>query len=355
MCQRESWSAVCDSAGFRWPVRWASSTYTGVSVSLAAHGVGPMAIAWGSLARSVFRFAAVVPAVDVREWLEPHRLRLATFLGIVGYGMNASLASVATFGMRRWDNLLISRYFGAGVMGAYNYAYNLADTPANAVGDQMSDVIAASFPHVDQRRRAEALVRSCTMVSMLMFPLSVGLAAVAPTVVDTFFDPEWSNVGAMLVSLSALSIARPIGSILASYFYASRRPRVVLWLEWSSLAGVVAVISTLGRVGINWACACVGAVFVLRTLAGIWVVRRLDGVLMSEFLLPMTRPLAASLAMAAGVSAVRLALVGLTPPLRLLVEVALGAMIYIGAVLLVARSTCDELLHAVRSAVAKAP
>jgi lipopolysaccharide exporter len=330
-------------------------TYTGVSVSLAALGVGPMAIAWGSLARSMFRFAAVVPAVDIRDWLEPHRLRLATFLGIVGYGMNVSLASVATFGMRRWDNLLISRYFGAGVMGAYNYAYNLADTPATAVGDQMSDVIAASFPHVDQRRRADALVRSCTMVSMMMFPLSVGLAAVAPTVVDTFFDPEWSNVGAMLMSLSALSVARPVGSILASYFYASRRPRVVFWLEWSSLAGVVAVISTLGRVGINWACACVGVVFVLRTLAGMWMVRRQDGVLMSEFLLPMTRPLAASLAMAAGVSAARLALVGLAPPLRLLVEVALGATIYVGAVLLVARSTCDELLCAVRSAVAKAP
>jgi PST family polysaccharide transporter len=330
-------------------------TYTGVSVTAAAHGGGAMAIAWGSLARSACRLVAVVPAVDIREWLEPHRLRLATFLRIVGHGMNVSVASIATFGMRRWDNLLISRFFGAGVMGAYNYAYNLADTPASAVGDQMSDVIAASFPHVDQRRRAEALVRSCTMVSMIMFPLSIGLAAVAPTVVDTFFDTKWSNVGAMLMSLSALSVARPLGSILASYFYASRRPSVVLWLEWASLAGVVAVISTLGRVGINWACACVGVVFVLRTLAGMWMVHRQDGVLMSEFLLPMTRPLAACIAMAAGVSAARLALVGLTPPIRLLVEIAVGATIYVGGALLVAPSGCDELLRAVRSALGTGP
>ena len=89
-------------------------TYTGVSVTLAAHGGGAMAIAWGSLARSAFRFVAIVPAVDIREWLEPHRLRLATFLRIVGYGMNVTVASIATFGMRRWDNLLISRYFGRG-------------------------------------------------------------------------------------------------------------------------------------------------------------------------------------------------------------------------------------------------
>lgn len=333
----------------------AELTYTGVSVTVAAHGGGAMAIAWGSLARSAFRFVAVVPAVDIRDWLEPHRFRLATFLRVVGYGMNVTVASIATFGMRRWDNLLISRYFGAGVMGAYNYAYNLADTPANAVGDQMSDVIAASFPHVDQRKRVAALVTSCAMVSMILFPLSIGLAAVAPTVVDTFFDPKWSNVGPMLMSLSALSVARPLASILTSYFYASRRPSVVLWLEWASLAGVVAAISTLGRVGINWVCASVGVVFVLRTLAGMWMVSRADGVSMSEFLLPMARPLAACVAMAAGVSAARVALVGLTPPIRLLVEIALGATIYIGGVLMVARSSCDELLRAARSALATAP
>ncbi len=326
-------------------------TYTAVSVTFAAHGGGAMAIAWGSLARSAFRFVAIVPAVHIREWLEPHRLHLATLLRIVAYGMNVSVTSIATFGMRRCDNLLISRYFGPGLMGAYNYAYNLADTPAAAVGDQMSDIIAASFPHVDRRRRAKALVRSCTMVSMILFPLSIGLAAVAPTVVDVFFDPRWANVGAMLMCLSALSVARPLGNILASYFYATDRPSVVLWLEWASLIAVVAAISTLGRVGINWACVGVSVVFVLRTLAGMGMVRRQDGVPMSEFLLPMTRPLAASIAMAAGVSAARLALGGLTPPVRLLVEIALGATIYVGAALLVARSACDELLGAVRSAL----
>lgn len=326
-------------------------TFTGVSVAVAALGGGAMAIAWGSLARSAFRFVALAPAVPIRDWLEPHRLRFATFLRIVGYGMNVTAALIATFGMRRWDNLLISRYFGAGLMGAYNYAYNLADTPATAIGDQMGDVIAASFPHVDARKRADALVRSCTMVSMVMFPLSIGLATVAPTIVEVFFDPKWSNVGAMLMLLSALSAARPIASILASYFYASRKPAVVLWVEWASLAGVIGGICTLGRLGINWACTSVGLVFVLRTLALVGMVRRQDGIAMSEFLLPLMRPLGASVAMAAGVSAARIALAGLAPSTQLLVEVGLGAAIYGGGVLLIARPNCEELLQTVRSAL----
>jgi PST family polysaccharide transporter len=329
-------------------------TYTGISVAFAASGWGAMAIVWGSMARSAFRVVAIVPAVDIREWLEPHRLCLETFRRIVGYGTSVTVASVATFGMRRWDNLLVGRFFGAGAMGAYNYAYNLADTPATAVGDQIGDVIAASFPHVDPGKRGAALVRSCSMVSMILAPLSIGLALVAPTVVETFFHPQWSTVGTMLIWLSALSIARPLAGVFTSYFYASGRPTVVVWLEWASLIAVVVAISAFGRKSIDWACAWVSVVFVVRALAGMWTVRRLDGVPMLEFLVPMTRPFAACIAMAAGVSAIRLGLVGLPPSFRLAIEIAMGAAVYISAVLLLARSSCDELIGTVRSALVTA-
>jgi lipopolysaccharide exporter len=326
-------------------------TYTAATVLLAAAGAGAMAIAWGSLARSAVRFAAIVPAVHVREWLEPHRLQLRTLVRMVAYGMNFTVASVATFGMRRWDNLLISRYFGPGVMGAYNYAYNLADTPATAVGDQMSDIIAASFPHVDRAGRARALVHACTLVAMIMMPLSIGLAVVAQTVIDTFFDSRWSSVGPMLTCLSVLAVARPLCNILGAYFYASGRPSTVLWLEWASLIVLVAALATLGRISVNWSCVCVGAVFVLRTLAAMWVVRRQDGVRLARFLAPMTGPLAAGVAMAAGVGAARFAAGEVTPALRLAIEIATGAAIYVGAVLVVAPAGCAELLRAVGSAL----
>src|SRR5262249_29310146 len=89
--------------------------YTAIAVTAAACGAGAAAVVWGPLARAAFRLAALAPAVDVRDWLEPHRLRLPTLLRIVGYGTNVTIASVASFGMRRWDNLLVSRYYGAAV------------------------------------------------------------------------------------------------------------------------------------------------------------------------------------------------------------------------------------------------
>lgn len=336
------WVSVARTAG--------ELSYTIVTVAVAALGGGAIAIAWGSLARAVARFACIVPAVSLAEWLEPHRLRLAIFRRIVGYGLTFTITSIATFGLRRWDNLLISRYFGTGVMGAYNYAYNLADTPSTAVGDQICDILAASFPRLDRERRAKALVHACTMIAMIVFPLSIGLAVVAATVVETFFDPRWSHVGSMLICLAALSAARPLASIFGAYCFTSGRHRTVAWLEWASLFGVVGAISSIGTTDVNWTCAGISAVFVLRTLAIMWLVTRQDPIQMSEFLRPMSRALAASLVMAAGVSAARPMLEGWVPHIRLLVEVALGAAIYIGSAWVVARSSCRELLDAMRSA-----
>jgi len=326
-------------------------TYTGVSVGLAAWGIGGMSIVWGNLARSTFRFLTIVPAVDRRDWLEPHRLRIATMMKIVGYGINVSVASIASFAMRRWDNLLVSRYFGPGVMGAYNYAYNLADTPAVAVGEQMSDVMAASFPHAHPDRRAAALVRSCTMISMVMFPLAFGLGVVAPTVVQTFFDPKWASVGTMLVFLSVLSAPRPIADTLLSYFYARQRPRIVLVLEWLTLIALVVALSTIGRIGVRWTCGVVGSVFILRTLGALWAVHRLDGISVTTFLLPLTRPLVACAAMVAAVLIVRPMLLGFPPAGRLLIEVACGGAVYIAGAILIARSASHDFITLIRSAL----
>ncbi len=339
---------------FRWlSLARASSelAYTAVSLSMAALGAGAIAIAWGSLARSVLRLASILPAVHWREWLEPHRLRVATMLKIFGYGMNVSGTAIAAYAMSRWDNLLVSRYFGPAAMGTYNYAYNLADTPATAVGEQMADVVNASFPHVSQEKRVPALVRSWTMLSLIMLPLAFGLGAVAQTAVHTFLDPKWSSVGRMLSILAVLAATKPLTYVLYSYLYAGGRPRIVLYLEASSLAAVVVGIVLVGRMGTLWTCGWVGAAFVLRAVAAIWTLRRVEAISVSRLLRPLVGPLVTCVAMVVAIAFVRPALHGLPSGAQLLIEVAVGAGVYLGGALLIFRSAAAEFLALVRSAL----
>ena len=339
--------------------------FTALSLTLAARGFGAMSIAWANLARAALRTAAIVPAVPWRDWIEPHRLRLAALRPIVRYGTGVSVGSIATSMMRRWDNLLVSRYFGNAVMGAYNYAYSIADTPAVAIGEQMSDVVAAAFPQAEGAKRQAALVRACTMISLVMFPLAFGLGAVSGTVVDAFFNRRWAGVGPMLMFLSILSAPRPMAQIIQSYLYAGGRIRVVVWLEWLSFGALMAAIAvfgaTLGGGGgggadgtaILWTCGAVGAVFVLRTLALLWVVKRMDGVPLRRFLLPLLRPLIACAAMVAVIAAARPQLHALAPITRLAIEIGLGAAVYLIGARLIFRDAAVDFLALIRSSVSR--
>jgi lipopolysaccharide exporter len=338
-------------------------TYTGLSLGLARAGVGPMAIAWAYFARSALKLVAIAVAVDWREWAEPHRLRMATLRSIIRYGSGVSVASIAAALIRRWDNLLVSRYFGAAAMGSYNYAYNLADTPAVAIGEPMSDVVVAAFPQAEGAKRQAALIRACTMISLIMFPLAFGLGAVADTAVDAFFNRRWANVGPMLMSLAILSAPRPIASIVQSYLFAGQRVREIVWLEWGSFVTLMAAIATIGALtadnpmfgsnAILLTCGAVGVVFILRTLASFWTVTLLDGVPMRRFLAPLVRPLLACAIMVAAILAVRPALDGHRPVVRLGIEVALGAAIYLAGARLIFRDAAVEFLGLVRGSLGR--
>jgi lipopolysaccharide exporter len=340
---------------FRWmSLSRASSelTYTSVSLALAALGTGGMAVAWGNLARSALRFATIVPAVGWREWLKPHRVRASTMARVLGYEANVTMGSVASFLMRRWDNLLVSRYYGPGIMGEYNYAYNLPDTPAVAIGEQVVDVLGASFPHAGEDRRPAALVRAWTMLSLVMLPVAAGLGGVSPAVVATFFDARWQGVGTTMAILAVIAAARPMTELVRSYLYACGKPRVVARLEWAGLGALVLLLSTIGRQGARWACASVAAAFVVRMLASLLAVRHLGGPPISAFLRPIAGPALACASMVFAIALADPVIRPLPAGVRLFAEVVLGAAVYLAGATLLFRAPARELVGMVRAVLA---
>jgi len=327
-------------------------SHTVVSVALAALGWGGAAIVWGNVVRSALRLAGFGASVPRREWLEPCPLTLRQTRELLVFGVPVALGSLCAFAARRWDNLLVSRFFGPGPTGMYNLAYNLADVPAIQVGEQIGDVLLPSFARLEGERRTEALVRSLTLLSLVVFPLAVGLAAVAPTLVATIFDARWRPIGPMLVLLSALSVTRPIGWTIQSYLQARQRTAYILWLEAFKLAALVLGIVTFGRTNPLWTCAAVGVAFGAHAFASLVVVRRLDRIPLGRVLGGLAAALAACAVMAAAVLGLRsaLSLERFSPALALSVEVVAGALAYVAGALLFARSASQELLRRVLDA-----
>ncbi len=328
--------------------------FTAVSVGFAWRGFGPISIVYGNLARSIVRLAVMLAMSDWREWAKPAPLKGATMSTLISYGTLVTVESIAEFGSRRWDNLLVARFFGAGVTGNYVMAYNLADLPSIQIGEQISDVLLASYGHVDPEHRPAAVLRAATLMALIMAPLSVGLGAVGPSIAAAFFPPEWALLGPMLLWLPIVLSVRPLGAVYSGLLMITRGPKPPMIGEVVAVVMMLVLIVLFARHDPLMVVAMVGVAFTARTLVFMWYVQKSEGVRVTAGLRQFLPMYLACVPMFGAVFGVRHGLVGLginRPVLSLMLEIVAGALVYSGAILLLARTAAIDLLTLVRGAL----
>ncbi len=329
-------------------------TFTGVSIVTAQMGWGGFALVAGNIARSAMRFVIVALLyVNWRDWIEFTRVRWSILRDMVRFGIPVAVGSLAGFGVRRWDNLLVSRFFGPAVLGNYNLAYNLADIPAVQVGEQISDVLQAAFSQIEHGDSSKALLRSLSILSFIMTPMAVGLGCVAPALSEAFFTKSWAGIGSMLMALAAISFTRPIGNTVGAYLQVRRHPRLAAAVDVFTLALLMATLWTLGRISPLWACISVGIVFAVRLLACAAVLKKVEGISPATFLGPLLPPMLAALPMVAATYGVYrgLSILHAAPVVVLVAQVVVGALGYFVGAKVVARPQLDGLVALVSSSL----
>ncbi len=327
--------------------------YTAVSLATAPF-LGGMGIVVGNLARSVILSVMTIRAATWKEYGPRVPLRWSTIRTMTAYCAPGAVSGLCELAAYKWDNLLVSRYFGPRQHGLYNLAYNLADTPTGAVGEQVADVLFPSFAKLEPERREPALRRATGLMALVIFPLAAGLAAVSSTLVRVFFDDRWLDVAPMLAILSVLSIARTMASPLVAFMQAQHRQRPLMILSVAKVAILLVAIVLFAPFGPLWTCVGVGATFVLDTFLCMLMCRVLDNIKMLPLLGGTLPVLIASAAMAAGVYATRMGLhgVGLGPGwLSLIAEVIAGGVVYLAAAFVVARPLAMDLVTQVQKII----
>ena len=326
------------------------------ALATAWRGWGGMSIVVANVVRSSLRGSAFVAFVSWRDWLQVVAVRWAVVRKIASYGLTVALTGVAGYAASRWDNLLVSRFFGPAVMATYNLAYNLADIPAVHIGEQIADVMGASFAHMAPEERRTTLLRSFGVIGLVTFPLALGIGVIAPSLADLFLNEKWAGAAPMLLLLSALSLSRPVYGALASFLLVEVGPRILAVTEWITLAVLMGSISTFGRISPLWTCAAVGFTFALRSLALMYLAQASSGIRFMRFLRELARPLLATVPMVAAAVGVRFALrhAGVRfPGVILVCQLFAAVLVYVGAAFIVAPVPANEVLTLVRRSRAR--
>ena len=157
--------------------------YTAVTLYLAWRGWGARSLLWGVVARAAVSSAILIVSVDRRDWLDPSPLRRDTARQLMTF-FPLGIANLVHWLNHKGDNLVIGALYGKAAVGGYNLAYNLADVPASHIGEHIGDVLLPSFAKLENdEARRRALVRATGLLALAVFPLAVGLGAVAHTLI----------------------------------------------------------------------------------------------------------------------------------------------------------------------------
>jgi PST family polysaccharide transporter len=322
--------------------------FTATALPLAAMGWGGWSMVIANIVKSIVAASILIGAAGLKSWATPTKLSLARTKDMLKYGVPLGIQGTAHMASRYWDNLAIGYWFGTGSLGAYNMAYNLADIPAVQVGEQIALVLLPSIAELPKERRPRALERSTALLSLVIFPLAVGLGLIAYPLIGWILPKNaWQEVAPLLTVLACLSVFRPITWVLSAYMEAEQKTGRLMFLEIAKVAFIVGGIGLLSPWGVRMAAGAVGLAFGLTAVAGIAMVVR-HGPSVRRFATGFLRPLLACVVMAAAVWLTNRALVGLGvhhPAFFVLFEVIAGAIAYVIAALFVAREAATDLLQ----------
>jgi lipopolysaccharide exporter len=325
-------------------------TYAGTTIYFAYHGHGAWSVAYGNIAQYTLVTIIILAAVGIRDWTRPMPWSWTRFRDMTRFGAPLAVESVLHMGARYWDNVMIFALFGGRPTGLYNLAYNLADIPAVHVGEQIGMVLLPSLASMPRERRPRAFERATALLSIIIFPLAMGLGAVSNTLVHWVLSEEWQDVAPLLTVLAMLSVFRPIGWVVSSYLQAQERNRPLMYLEMIKLACLLGGIVALSPLGVQAAACAVGLAFAINAVLGVWLVLQ-NGPRPRVLIEGFIRPLIASGVMAAAVLAMRFGLknYGLEHPgILLIAEIIVGTLVYVPVALLLCKDTARDLLNVLR-------
>jgi PST family polysaccharide transporter len=321
--------------------------FAGVALALAPR-YGADAIVIAVQVRAVFAAVAFFATSPRAAWLVPSRLDPEVVRGLFGYGLPIMVAAISDRAATRWDNLIISKLFGPGVMARYNLAYSLAEMPVSHVAEHIGEVLMPSFSLMEDAQRRSAVVRAAALMALVVSPLGVGLGAVAPTLVEAFFDERWAGMAPLLVILSVMTVFRPMTWSPVAYLQAIQQTRLIMFMSFARAVLVLPLVAAFGAAGgPEWACVggCIG--YAVHSLGTIVVAGRATGLPIADFLAGVIRPLVACAPMVAAVLGVEAALDEAGAPIvvSLIAQIVAGGLVYVASAFVFARPTAREMIR----------
>lgn len=244
-----------------------------VTVALAAGGLGPQSLSWGSVAAACVSAGG---AMLVRPQWDSFRPSLAHWRQILAFGGWTSMVTLVGLMSEQVPRLLLGRLMGLDALGHFYRALALTQLPDRMIIGAVQPVIFAEFSR--QARQSTPLAKgyltALEMISSVQWPLLACLALLADPLVHLLLGPQWLDVIPLLriVAIAGMALFPVPMTFPALVATGAVRDNAVLQLVLFPLTvGIIGVAALNGMTAVALSLLLLNPMQAVMTL---WVVRR---------------------------------------------------------------------------------
>lgn len=321
----------------------------GIWAAMAGHGMNALVLQqWAGALASLALLGLS------SRWRPGFAFSRDDFASLARQSLALSPANLITNIRHAVDGLAVASFAGPAAAGVYSLAKRTRLALQLGLTSAIGRVSLPAFARVREAGRLDAAVqRSMRLAAFLVFPVFIGIGAIAPELIAMFLGEEWRGAAAPMTLLMIGGAIAMITRLCENVLLVQRQRAVIVGLHVFALAVLAAGLVLFGRLGPVAVAAAVLAGGIAHNIAAWLATARYATPLPARaYLANVWLPMAIGLAMLALLTLLRAAgvLAHAPEPVRLGFLIGCGAAFYLVAAWLLARPAFTAALEAGRAA-----
>lgn len=280
------------------------------------------------------------------------RFHLAVFRSLAGFSLYSVGGLFMAFAVSRVFTIVVGVALGTKAAGYLNLSFRMVDVlwaiAATAIAQSALPVLARlqSDPERLKRAYGAALELTC----LILYPCFVGIALVAPELVEILFGHAWLVCTPYIAVLALLILVRAPGILGRPLLTAVGRPQYSMISVGIEILAMVTLMVIFGAKSLPWAIAIWVAQELVSIPASAFLLKRATGIPYTDQVRGAWAPLLASAGMCVAVCLVRRLLPGIgSAAFRLSILVPVGAAAFIVTAWVAKRASIVHVMEFTRS------
>ena len=277
-----------------------------------------------------FTFVNMLLLWLVSKWKPKLIFSLSAIKDIFKFSINLTGFNVLNYFARNIDKLLIGKFLGSQALGFYSLAYRLMIYPLRNISWVVSKVMFPAFSKIqnDLQKVRQVYMKMVKAISLITFPMMLGLFAVAPEFVNVVFGPKWQPLVVLIRILCYCGMLQSVGTTVGTILLS--QGRADLQFKMQILGTILVTLSIM--IGLKWGINGVALFYTLQSIGWVhftfYVVNRIIKLPYKEFYSKMINSYKISIFTTVIVLLMRL-FINFSAPFKLISAICLGIGIYI--------------------------